>query len=339
MLPIACAALPVWDKMHQRLGMRSPEMVMTRFQTMVVAVGLDKRDAATLNHAARFAGIAEAKHVYLAHIAPTFDLPEDLLQKHQEPLIPIDEEIEQRLRALVEAYPGLFPATSQIHCVARQGSLVPELIRLTAQKSADLLCLARRSLDEADSLSDAALKLVRKTPCSVLVIPAGVPAQYERILVPVDFSEHSRDALEVACAIAKAIPSASVVVVHAYEVPLGWHKSGHSYEEFAEIMKGHAQRHWNEFLPRVNTQGVSLQVRFDLSEKVPRTILSVAEDCDASLIVLGSHGRTQPAAVLLGHVADTVCTRTARPILCVKKKGEVVNFLHALLQFLDLEST
>jgi nucleotide-binding universal stress UspA family protein len=154
----------------------------------------------------------------------------------------------------------------------------------------------------------------------------------------VDFSEHAREALDVACAIAQFMPGATVTVQHTYEVPLGWHKIGHSYEEFAAIMKGHAERHWNELLPTVNTRGVPCTVRFDLGEKVPKTILAVADEIDANLVVMGSHGRTRPAAFLLGHVADTVCARTARPVLCVKRKGEVVNCLHALLQFFDFES-
>ena len=44
-----------------------------------------------------------------------------------------------------------------------------------------------------------------------------------------------------------------------------------------------------------------------------------------------------PLGVLLGHVTDTVCDRTARSVLCVKRKGEVVNLLHALLQLLEFE--
>jgi nucleotide-binding universal stress UspA family protein len=312
---------------------------MERYQTIVVAAGLDDRDATTLHHAARFASVAASKSVYVVHVAHSFDLPEEIVKEQREPVVPVDEEIEQRLRVLVEAQAGLFPGATQILCVARQGSLVAELVRLAAQKSADLLCLARRPLEAPDTLSDSALSLVRKTPCSVFVIPTGVEPQYERILVPVDFSDHSREALEVACALAQSTPGASVTAQHAYELPLGWHKSGRSAEEFAAIMKGHAERHWNDFLPTVNTRGVPLQVRFDLSENVPvpTTILAAADKIDANLLVMGSHGRTRPAAVLLGHVADTVCSRTARPVLCVKKKGEVVNFLRALLQWFEFE--
>jgi nucleotide-binding universal stress UspA family protein len=311
---------------------------MKRYQTIVVAVALDDRDATTLRNAARFAQAAESKAVYVVHVAPSFDLPAELTNKQPEQVLPVDETIEERLRATVEGQRSLFPAGTNVQCVARQGSLVPELIRLAAQKSADIFCLGRRPPQAGDLLSESAMQLVRKLPCSVFVVPPGVEPHVERILVPVDFSDHSREALDVACAIAQSMPGASVTVQHVYEVPLGWSKSGHSYEEFAAIMKGHAERHWNEHLPTVSTRGVPWTVRFDLSERVPKTILDVADEIDANLVIMGSHGRTRPAALLLGHVADTVCAQTARPVLCVKRKGEVVNLLHAILQFFDFEN-
>jgi len=311
---------------------------MKRYQTIVVAAALDDRDATTLRHAARFAHAAESKAIYAAHIVPSFDLSEEVSEKQPELVVPVDEMIEEKLRATIEGYPDLFPAATSVHCVARQGSLVPELVRLAAQKSADIFCLGRRPPQDQDLLSESAMRLVRKLPCSVFVVPPGAQPHYERILVPVDFSDHSREALDVACAIAQSVPGASVTVQHTYEVPLGWHKSPHSYEEFAAIMKGHAERHWKELLPKVNFRGVPWSVRFDLGEKVPKTILAVADEIDANLVVMGSHGRTRPATFLLGHVADKVCARTARPVLCVKRKGEVVNLLHAILQFFDFEN-
>ncbi|MBM4069241.1 MAG: hypothetical protein FJ271_09890 [Planctomycetes bacterium] len=309
---------------------------MKRYQTILVGAGLDDRDATTLRHAARLAQAARA--IYVAHVALTFDLPAELAQQ-ADLVVPVDEVIEQKIQALIDEHRSLFPVSTQIHAIGRQGSLVPELIRLAAQKSADLFCLGRRPLHDLDLLSDSAMRLLRKAPCSVLMVSPGDEPHYERILVPVDFSDHAREALEVACAIAQSMPGASVIVQHTYEVPLGWHKSDQSYEEFAAIMQGHAERHWNEFLPSVNFQGVPWTVRFDLGNEVPSTVLAVADEVDASLIVMGSHGRTGPAAFLLGHVADTVCSRTRRPTLCVKKKGEVVNFLRALLQFFEFEKT
>lgn len=273
---------------------------MKRYQTILVGAALDDRDTTTLRHAARFAQAAESKAVYVAHVAPSFDLPAEVTGKPSELVVPVDEEIEQGLRTLFESHRSLFPESTSVHVCARHGSLVPELVQLLAQKSTDLFCLGRRPPQEHDLLSDSAMALVRKAPCSAFVIPPGVEACYDRILVPVDFSDHSREALDVACAIAHSMPGASVTVQHTYEVPLGWHKSPHSYEEFAAIMKGHAERHWNELLPKVNFRGVPWNVRFDLGDKVPKTILAVAEEIDANLIVMGSHGRTRPCGVPAG---------------------------------------
>jgi len=309
---------------------------MKRYQTIVAAMALDDRDATTLRHAVHFSKAARSKVVYVAHVAPTFDLPSGGIQL-PEVLVPTDEEIEQRLQQTCKENQIEFPPYTQIEYVARQGSLVPELVRLAVQKSADLVCFGRRPYEEHDPLSDSAVKVLRMASCSSFLIPAGAEPRYDRILVPVDFSEHSHEALEVAVAVATSNPGAAITILHVYSVPIGYYKTGRTYEEFANIMKNLAERQWDEFLLMVNFRNVPWNIRFELSDKVPKVILAVADEIDAQLIVMASHGRTRPAAMLLGHVADSVAWKANRPLLCVKKKGEVVNFLHALLQLFDLE--
>jgi nucleotide-binding universal stress UspA family protein len=50
-------------------------------------------------------------------------------------------------------------------------------------------------------------------------------------------------------------------------------------------------------------------------------IVHAAEEHDASLIVLGSHGRTGLAGVLLGSVAQAVAAHSRRSILIVHRSG------------------
>lgn len=310
---------------------------MNRFQNLLLATALDDRDASTFRHAARLAHIANPHTVYVAHVTPSFELPPDVIDQDPQTVIPVDEDVQRNLETMLAGHKALFPGGTTFHAVAREGSLVPELVRLTSQKSVDLFCLGRRPQEDQHQLSDSAMRLARKVPCSVLIVPPGFEPEYRRILVPMDFSEHSVEALKVACAIARATPGSTVTVLHGYEVPLGWHKSRYTYEEFAGIIKRHAESTWNQLLPTIDTSGVALTARFELSKHIPGTIQNIANELDASLIVLGAHGRTQPAAFLLGHVADLVCERTTRPVLCVKPKGEVVNLLHALLQFFEIE--
>jgi nucleotide-binding universal stress UspA family protein len=50
-------------------------------------------------------------------------------------------------------------------------------------------------------------------------------------------------------------------------------------------------------------------------------VVHVADEHDASLIVLGSHGRTGLAGVLLGSVAEAVAAHSRRSVLIVHRSG------------------
>ena len=50
-------------------------------------------------------------------------------------------------------------------------------------------------------------------------------------------------------------------------------------------------------------------------------IVDAADENDASLIVLGSHGRTGLGGVLLGSVAEAVAAHSRRAVLIVHRRG------------------
>lgn len=310
---------------------------MKRYQNIIIVAALDDRDATTIQHAAHFARAAQANAVYVVHVSPSLELSSDEVEAHPDLRLPIDEEIEQRLRATVQAHTNLFAPATQVHYAVRQGSLVSELVRFAAQKSGDLLCVGRQPVAVHDALSASAVTLVRKAPCSVFIVPASIEPRFKRILVPIVFTPRCRESLEVAVAIAGQTPGASIVVQNVYSVPIGYHKTGRTYEDFASSMRKLVERQWGDFLPQVAIDTVPWSIRFDLGNKVAGTILAVAQEMDAELIVIGSHGRTRPAGVLLGHVAESVCGHTSRPVLCVKNKGEVVDLIHAMLQLFNPE--
>jgi nucleotide-binding universal stress UspA family protein len=59
------------------------------------------------------------------------------------------------------------------------------------------------------------------------------------------------------------------------------------------------------------------------SEAAPawKGIVDAADERDASLIVLGSHGRTGLGGVLLGSVAEAVAAHSRRAVLIVHRRG------------------
>jgi nucleotide-binding universal stress UspA family protein len=184
-------------------------------------------------------------------------------------------------------------------------------------------------------LSRSAERLLRKSPCSVLLVDGIQPQSYERILVPIDVSSHSHNALDVACAIARSHPGAALVLQHVYHVrPEQWVKI-QSYSEFLADARSQVEKRLMEHLDGFDFGGVAWSLRCDRNDDVATTILDAANEIDAGLLVLASHGLTHGAGILLGHVADTVFSRTDRTALAVKRKGEVIDILQALLQMLQ----
>lgn len=56
-----------------------------------------------------------------------------------------------------------------------------------------------------------------------------------------------------------------------------------------------------------------------------KAIVEVAEERDSSLIVLGSHGRSRLADVLLGSVAHDVAAHSTRPVLIVHRPTDTLS--------------
>ncbi|HND54607.1 MAG TPA: universal stress protein [Pirellulaceae bacterium] len=301
---------------------------MSNMETILVATALDRRDATTLRHTARLAHVYHPKTIVIAHVEPPLDLPATV----GPPATPTgDATIEARLHRLIEEHRGSFPTSTQLQFVIRYGARVPELLQLATERSADLLVLSRRPRDEHDALSDAVVKLEWKSPCSVVIVPDETPASYERILVACDFSPHSLEAVRAAADIARATPGSQLTIQHVHSLPGAAIMAGRSSSELSAIMREEAQQQWNKLAASLDLGELRYSLRFDESDSVPRAVTAAASELDAQLIVVGSHGRSTTAGALLGHVADTVCARTTRPFLCVKRKGEVVSLIQSLL--------
>jgi len=174
-------------------------------------------------------------------------------------------------------------------------------------------------------------RLVRKAPCSVLIVPEESDYEISRILVATDFSEHSVNAMDVAAAFASAAGNAEIVCLHIYQVPIGYYETGKSYHEFADIMKKNAEKEYAHFIQNIDTKGVTIRPIYKQSKKPVEAIKEVVKDEKIDLMSLGSRGRSASAAVLLGSITEHLICQCEVPIVAVKKKGDGMHFIEALL--------
>ena len=146
----------------------------------------------------------------------------------------------------------------------------------------------------------------------------------KRILMPTDFSDYSKEALDYAVYLAKTF-GADLYLLHVYEAPL-LIPSGETlnvrpevHQWFRDLKEG-ASKSLDAQADKVRRFGV--QVHPILREGHPfREILNIAGEISADLIVLGTHGRTGLPHVLLGSVAERVVRKASCPVFTVHPKA------------------
>jgi nucleotide-binding universal stress UspA family protein len=133
------------------------------------------------------------------------------------------------------------------------------------------------------------------------------------ILHPTDFSKPSEYALRFACALARDY-GARLILLHVVELPVYYGELGMTVPLPADFHESLQDR--LEHLVPVDA-GIPVEA-IQLEGNASAEILRVAEERHCNLIVLGTHGRTGLARVLLGSVAEDIIRHSRLPVLTLK---------------------
>lgn len=143
---------------------------------------------------------------------------------------------------------------------------------------------------------------------------------FRRILVPVDYSENSRHSLNFAAKLAASL-GASLDVVHVWDRPsyvadgVMVRREGQEHCSLLELIEENAQRDMKEFLATVDLpQGLVIESRLVSGDPVA-SLVGEAKQKQHDLIVIGTHGRTGLAHMLLGSVTEKLIRLSPVPVL------------------------
>jgi nucleotide-binding universal stress UspA family protein len=133
-----------------------------------------------------------------------------------------------------------------------------------------------------------------------------------KILFPVDFSTHGKQALEAAVSLARD-RSAELVLLHVEEPPMAY-GGGEFYYGLPEPSHETLQRMLNE----VAVSDPEIPVTRHLVTGSPgAAIVRFAKEQGIDLIVMPTHGRTGLARLLMGSVAEEVVRKAPCPVLTI----------------------
>jgi nucleotide-binding universal stress UspA family protein len=217
---------------------------------------------------------------------------------------------------------------------ALRGRPSEQICQLARKINVDLIVMSTRGHTGLKhlTLGSTTERVVRYSPCPVLIVRQVNPAEngngscktphvalhIRKILVPVDFSDCSRQGVEYAKRLAKQF-RATLVLLHS--VYFQYHVTSDEYARYdypllvQEADKA-AQQQMRELVHATESDGIKVESLLKTGH-VGEQICDQARFHDADLIVTSTHGWTGFKHVLLGSTAEYVVNHARCPVLVV----------------------
>ena len=149
------------------------------------------------------------------------------------------------------------------------------------------------------------------------------PEPLSRILVPVDFSKITEPLIELAASISARYES-EIVLLHVIEEGVVEHiMAGYNISELLPSLEREASRKLGELEKRLVSKGARVQVYPEIPVADPATaIVSVADEVNASEILVASKGWGWKRLLPWGSTARLVIKTARRPVIYVRATKE-----------------
>ena len=142
---------------------------------------------------------------------------------------------------------------------------------------------------------------------------------FKKILIGTDFSEPSAAALRTAMELARRL-GAELFIVHVEEPLPAYAFSEGGLPDLPRLqqeVRGWAERELEQLATQARDAGVPVRTAV-LFGTPANTIVETARSEGIDLVVVGTHGRTGLAHVLIGSVAERIVRQAPCPVLTVK---------------------
>ncbi|MFY0592640.1 universal stress protein [Roseivirga sp.] len=205
----------------------------------------------------------------------------------------------------------------------QEGAPSKAILKFVEKKDIDLIIMGRhKNFIGGGVLSN---RLARRAACSLFIIPEGVSPKTSLLHVPCDFSSHSKIAMEEAIRVARKYKDVKIICQNVFTVPGGYHYSGKTYEEFAEVMRANARKDYEKFMSEIDHEGIDLEVVYslDTNDNPVTDIIEFAQKNDPGAIFIGVKGRTSTTALFIGSRAEQLIQYNSEiPMMVVRPKGK-----------------
>jgi nucleotide-binding universal stress UspA family protein len=309
---------------------------MYPIKRILIALDLTEMDATLIHFAAFIVKNSAAERLYFVNVIRNFHIPESVLKEFPGLVDTAIGERKEKMKAVVQENFQIEDERLKqlkIQYIVKDGAPAKKLLQVAQDSDIDLIIAGRKVALEGSGV--LVQRLARRAACSLLIVPEGSQPRVKKVLIPSDFSEDSKLALQAAIAMAaRNAPDVQLVVQNVYHVPPGYHYSGKSFEEFTDIMEKHAKKDFKKFIKEIDLKGYKVKdvYSLDKNDNLMTDIYQKAIEIGADGIVMGAKGRTAATALFLGSIAERAIQMNTRfPLMIVRPKGQNAGFMDFIM--------
>lgn len=292
---------------------------------IIVCLDHTDMDQALIKNACSISKIAGTTQITFLNVIREFNMPEAVLKEFPHLIDKALDERKEEINTLIEKY---FKCDVPTKIMVRQGGETKEILKAADEIKSDLIILGKKKVSD----SVLSTRVARRSPCNLLIIPEGTELKFDKIFIPVDFSDYSSLSLKRTLMLTEKLKS-KIYLQNVYQVPSSYRYSGKTYQEFAEIMKGHASKDLEVLIKKVEKQDQELipVCSLDKDGKIVDLVIKEAKKKNVDLIVMGAKGRTTTSALFIGSKSERMIRMNdSIPLMIIRKKGAIAGILETL---------
>lgn len=306
---------------------------MYPIKKMIVCLDQSPLDQTLIAFAGAIAKVNQVKKIYFTNVIKNFGLPKEMLEEFPDLIEKMVGERRTAMENTVQKYSDPQKGL-EVSFVVKEGNLSKKILKLAEEKSVDLILLGKKTTLVGTGV--ASQRMARRASCSLLLVPENAKPKFTRLLVPSDFSEHSKTALEEGILWAKKQGlKTELFFQNVFTIPSGYYFTGKSLEEFTDQLKAHAAANFKKFIRKIDTKGIKITPIYtpDQDDNPIQEIVATALAQKADVILIGAKGNTASTALHIGSLAERLIQYNNRvPLLVSRPKGKNAGVLDYLLE-------
>ena len=256
--------------------------------------------------------------LYLLHVIE----PYPVYVKMRFPTVPAQivlDEVVQKMRGQLEErirQPDFAKVKAEVD--VHVGKPFVSLISTCKEWQGDVIVVGASSRGEERFLGSTGERVLRKASVPVLIAKRELQAGPKTVLIPTDFSAYSKQAAQEALALVRGF-GGRAVFLHVLDIQYIYPATyGAEAVLLPPVQPEELEPDWQEFLQDLPL-GAGLSWEKQTREgHAAQAVADLASEIGADLIVIGTHGRTGIAHMLLGSVAEQILRTAPCSVLTIR---------------------